>query len=94
MCSNCPFRKEGAIELRPGRVEGIIAHLLGRDYNVFPCHKTTHGAAKEESACMGALAYMHHVHHMLPVAARFAIHTGDLSLSDLAKAAPLLRDPP
>ncbi|HBX5175140.1 TPA: hypothetical protein MH391_21585 [Klebsiella pneumoniae] len=23
-CANCPFKKEGAIELAPGRLEGII----------------------------------------------------------------------
>ena len=39
-CSNCPFRKEGAIELRPGRLEGILDDLLANDRKTFPCHKT------------------------------------------------------
>ncbi len=56
-CSNCPFLKEGAIELRPGRVEGIIADMVGNDFVSFPCHKTTHKAA-ESSACYGAMTYL------------------------------------
>ncbi|MDF5404448.1 hypothetical protein P3681_25155, partial [Vibrio parahaemolyticus] len=27
-CANCPFRKEGAIELAPGRLEGIINDIV------------------------------------------------------------------
>lgn len=41
-CGNCPFKREGAIELRPGRVEGIKEHLLSKDTNFFQCHKTVH----------------------------------------------------
>jgi hypothetical protein len=56
MCANCPFRTDGnAIELRPGRLDGIKqAVALSQP---FPCHKTTHGGAKEELECAGALAY-------------------------------------
>ena len=39
-CAKCPFRKEGAIELRPGRLEGIIEDLLENDQNTFQCHNT------------------------------------------------------
>jgi hypothetical protein len=31
-CANCPFLKAGGIELNPGRLEGIKAHLLRDDY--------------------------------------------------------------
>lgn len=55
-CANCPFRKEGAIELRPGRVEGIIKDLLKDDHNTFQCHKTTH--TKQVAACYGAMTYL------------------------------------
>lgn len=53
LCESCPFRTDGkAIELRPGRIEGIRAAVtLGAD---FACHKTTHGAAPEEKFCAGA----------------------------------------
>lgn len=39
-CSNCPFRKEGGIELRPGRLQGILDDLLANDLKTFTCHKT------------------------------------------------------
>lgn len=42
-CSNCPFLKEGAIDLRPGRLEGIIHGLVSDDTTTFHCHKTVHG---------------------------------------------------
>lgn len=41
-CKNCSFNKTGAIELAPGRLEGIIDHLLSDDKNHFQCHKTVH----------------------------------------------------
>lgn len=41
-CANCPFLKEGAIELQPGRVEGIVESLLENDREWFMCHKTVH----------------------------------------------------
>jgi hypothetical protein len=41
-CENCPFRKQGAIDLRPGRLEGIIESLLKDDWETFQCHKTVH----------------------------------------------------
>lgn len=31
-CGNCPFRKEGAIKLRPGRLKGIIRDILSDEY--------------------------------------------------------------
>ncbi|HDS1721574.1 hypothetical protein NPS53_08695 [Pseudomonas putida] len=39
-CSKCPFRKDSPIELRPGRLEGIIEDLLANDGNTFTCHNT------------------------------------------------------
>lgn len=41
-CANCPFKKKGAIELRPGRVEGIIDDLTNDDTIHFMCHKTVY----------------------------------------------------
>ncbi|TSP14091.1 hypothetical protein FGG12_06175 [Cupriavidus campinensis] len=83
-CANCPWRKEGAIELRPGRIEEIVADLMKDDTKTFWCHKTLDKRG-HESACMGALAYQA-AQGRLPVAARFALIVGDLKRSDLEKS--------
>jgi hypothetical protein len=70
-CANCPFRKEGAIELQPGRLEGIIAGLEEDDHSTFLCHKTVHHesggewnesgdyeASGNEAMCAGAAIYL------------------------------------
>jgi hypothetical protein len=71
-CGNCPFRKEGAIPLAPGRLEGIIKHLTSSDWNQFQCHKTVHNtktggswdesgayqATGQEAMCAGAIIYL------------------------------------
>ena len=66
-CANCPFLKQGAIPLNPGRLEGII-HDIERDAN-FICHKTAHGTGADvdeegnytgngkEQPCAGAIIY-------------------------------------
>jgi hypothetical protein len=41
-CANCPFLIDGAIELAPGRLEGIIEDLVNDDGSNFQCHKTVH----------------------------------------------------
>lgn len=71
-CANCPFLKQGAIELAPGRVEGIIDTLVSDDHSTFYCHKTVHNgrtggdwdddgnyaASGQESMCAGAMIYL------------------------------------
>ena len=70
-CENCPFRREGAIELREGRVEGIVEGLLADDRSTFHCHKTVHSkgggrwdakgrykASGKEAMCAGAAAVL------------------------------------
>ncbi|HHN0562647.1 TPA: hypothetical protein ACRN02_005779 [Pseudomonas aeruginosa] len=70
-CANCPFLKQDAIELAPGRLDGIITGLLEDDHSTFPCHKTVHSArggewddngnytpSGYESMCAGAAAYL------------------------------------
>ncbi|MGX4925847.1 hypothetical protein ACUYF2_24335 (plasmid) [Escherichia coli] len=70
-CANCPFRKEGAIELAPGRLEGIINDIVENDMTTFHCHKTVHSKSGgewdeegnyapsgQESMCAGAAAYL------------------------------------
>lgn len=70
-CANCPFRKEGAIELSSGRLQGIISSLVDDDQGTFQCHKTVHSSrggewnddgeyipSGHESMCAGAAAYL------------------------------------
>jgi hypothetical protein len=66
--ANCPFRKVGAIELNPGRLQGIIDDAMADDESVFFCHKTTNGEETNEgvymsdgneSYCAGSLIYLH-----------------------------------
>ena len=99
-CGNCPFRKEGAIDLREGRLDGIIETLHESDYAVFHCHKTVHhpkgGDWKEdgtyvpsgnEAICMGAVAYMWRSGETA-VATRYALLAGLLSIEDIEKVLP------
>lgn len=53
-CKDCPFRTDHPIQLREGRMAGILNDVLHRD-KTFACHKTTHGAKREVSHCAGAL---------------------------------------
>ena len=70
-CPNCPFLKDGAIELAPGRLEVIIEGLLTDDRSTFQCHKTVHcnkggewtddgeyEASGHEAMCAGAAAVL------------------------------------
>ncbi len=41
-CGNCPFLKDGAIELAPGRLQSIAKGLLDDDHSNFHCHKTVY----------------------------------------------------
>lgn len=89
-CANCPFLAEGAIELRPGRVQQIVTGLLADDYSIFVCHKTLDAA--QTSACMGALAYQWRARR-LPVSARLALRFADLTVADLEAAGQIIVDP-
>ncbi|MEJ6002769.1 hypothetical protein [Paucibacter soli] len=70
-CKNCPFLVDGAVELAPGRVDGIIETLLKDDYSTFQCHKTVHSSrggewddednyipSGHEAMCAGAAALL------------------------------------
>lgn len=70
-CANCPFLKEGAIALSPGRLEGIVENLMDNDGSSFHCHKTVHSKlggefddegeyqpSGKEAMCAGAAAYL------------------------------------
>lgn len=70
-CANCPFLKEGAIELAPGRLEQILEDVVSNDWDTFVCHKTVHYDRDElhqddgrycmvgdEQQCAGATIYL------------------------------------
>ena len=89
-CSNCPFRCDGAaIELRPGRVEGIIKGLLADDFQTFTCHKTLDS---ERMTCAGAVAVMAKLDR-LPVIARLGLQVGVISNEDIAASMAIVLDP-
>lgn len=44
-CGNCPFLKDGAIELSSGRLQGIVDHLHASDEHSFWCHETVHNGS-------------------------------------------------
>lgn len=89
-CANCPFRKDGAgIELRPGRLEGIVAGLKADDHETFVCHKTLH---KKRMTCAGAVGIMSKV-GQLPVIARLGLAVGAITRADIAASAAMVIDP-
>lgn len=88
-CSNCPFRKEGAIELEVGRLEEIIKDLLSDDKKAFLCHKVVHSCSggewdedgtyhpsQKDAGCAGAHGYLFKVGRPT-VGMRLAFVTGD-----------------
>ena len=106
-CDNCPFLKQGAIELAPGRLDGII-HGLQSDFTVFHCHKTVHSSkggewdddgnyspSGNEALCMGSLAYAAKGGCAMPVIARWLIgQNANKRTQDIRASMELVIDPP
>ncbi len=106
-CANCPFLKIGAIDLQPGRLEGIIADLTASDQENFMCHKTVHGPkggawdddenkyvpSGNESMCIGSAVYMWKAGNP-SVALRMAFSFKLIKLDDVRKLARRIIDPP
>ena len=89
-CSNCPFRADaGAIELRPGRLEGIVADLLQDDQQTFVCHKTLDS---QRMTCAGAVGVMSRLGR-LPVIARLGLVYGVITTADIDASAAMVIDP-
>jgi hypothetical protein len=104
-CGNCPFKKEGAIELMRGRLDGIIKELHN-DYRTFECHKTVHGPkggtwtdedrykpSGNESACVGAIAYMLKLNRT-SILTRLGVMDGKVDLRAMRALGPQIIDPP
>ncbi len=89
-CANCPFRCDGsAIELHPGRVQGIVKGLLDDDHKTFLCHKTLD---KDPMTCAGAVGLMSKVGR-LPFIARLGLEFGVITADDVAASAAMVIDP-
>ena len=87
-CSNCPFRcDDDAIELRPGRLEGIIAGLLRDDMQTF--HKTLD---TQHMTCAGAVAVMAKLGR-LPLIARLGLVHEVISVADIEASKQLVIEP-
>ncbi len=93
-CSNCPFRTEGAIELRPERLPAIVAGLLADDHSWFKCHKTLHleQHAHRDAQCVGAMVYLLKVNRP-SVSMRVAEKFGLLDYDALRAQAHTVIDP-
>lgn len=63
-CANCPFKREGAIELREGRLAQIARELMANDQTPFLCHKTVYRSGSKachdrgESVCAGSMIFL------------------------------------
>lgn len=87
-CSNCPFRREGAIELREGRLQDIKASLIADDHEVFHCHKTL-DAPEGKAMCMGAAAWTN-AHGRPNLLTRLALFLNVLSQEELDSAEKII----
>lgn len=103
-CANCPFRKEGAIVLEPGRLEQIVDTLVRDDYSTFQCHKIVHSElggvwddegnykpSGKEPMCAGACAFLMKVGRPT-VGMRLAFVTGDATQNDWIEIYDLIID--
>ncbi len=104
-CGNCPFLKAGGVELREGRLEGIIDDLVNDDRNSFYCHNSVyskHGgehdedgnycASGNEQVCAGSMIYL--LKADAPnVALRVAAAFGMVNLRELRRHDALVIDP-
>ncbi|MBR8426186.1 hypothetical protein [Burkholderia cenocepacia] len=105
-CKNCPFLKEGGIELAPGRMEDIVGHLYASDENTFDCHETVHSdkfggtwddetgnyrPSGKEAHCAGAAAFLQKT-GMSSKWMRIAYVTGALDLDQVRATMPAVID--
>jgi hypothetical protein len=103
-CADCPFLKVGAIDLAPGRLEGIKQRLLSNDQEGFPCHSIAlssaggfvdddgeYHASKDDAMCAGAAAFLLKK-GTSTVAMRIAFAVGVIKPTDWDKTKKLIVD--
>ncbi|WP_175857920.1 hypothetical protein [Burkholderia anthina] len=107
-CGNCPFLKDGAIALAPGRLQGIVEHLYASDENSFWCHETVHNdriggdfddetgeyrSSGKEAHCAGAAIFLQK-QGMSSKWMRIAYATGTLDFQQICEQAEKIIDQP
>ena len=106
-CADCPFLKDGAIELFEGRLESIIETLMD-DRNHFLCHKTVHNEktggdwnedeeggylpSGNESQCVGSMIYLLKANRA-NISMRLGFITQKLSFDDLLRQSDKIIEP-
>ncbi|HHT4259169.1 TPA: hypothetical protein ACTYZB_004836 [Klebsiella variicola] len=101
-CQDCPFLKNGGIQLHEGRLTQIKKTLLSDDQRPFQCHKTTYptgGDYDEDSGkylpsgkevyCAGAMAFLY-ANRRMNVPMRLGVVYGVLNIDDLEATIPLI----
>lgn len=102
-CNNCPFRREGFIPLRAGRVREIARGMLTNPGHEFACHKTTKGGhiISGSQHCAGALIFaeknnaatqMMRISERLRCYDRKALVSDDLVFDNVAEMAKAHKD--
>lgn len=92
-CSDCPFRREGAIQLRPGRLDGIVARLMADDQAGFVCHEVLHSKRRRRIQCAGAMVLLLKAGRP-SVLMRFGAAFGLIDFDELRALFPEVVDPP
>jgi hypothetical protein len=94
-CANCPFRREGFLPLRAGRVQDIAAEQLKPEGKTFACHKTTQGrrGSAGHSHCAGALLFQKNNKHETQLV-QIAQRLGMLNTSRLSDPAAVFTSLP
>ncbi|HXD05644.1 MAG TPA: hypothetical protein VN680_06330 [Burkholderiaceae bacterium] len=92
-CADCPFLKVGAIELRPGRVDGIVADLLADDMQSFICHQALSAKRSRRVQCAGSMAVLLKAGRP-NVAMRLGASFGLIDLDEMRRWSDLVIDPP
>lgn len=52
MCKTCVFRPGNLMDLKPGRLRGMIRDATAAE-SVIPCHSTLYGQRDHEAICRG-----------------------------------------
>lgn len=89
-CTQCPFKREDGVRLRPERIEEIEQSVTSNPGGEFPCHKTTfpsddvggNSIGPKSQHCAGALLYAQKqdalgMVQMVRLAARFGVFNPD-----------------
>ena len=92
-CPDCPFRRDGAIALAPGRVDGILSDLLADDTAGFLCHEAFYAKRRRRVQCAGAMAVLLKAGQP-SVLMRLGAACGVIDYEALRALAPEVIDPP